>query len=241
MPLSSFFWRNHPLQDPKMASPGRPRTADEEVFKVLLLGHSFIAGFKKFLQDRQSVEHNITLNLSQREFLIQYSGRRGSSIPRIRSDLEIVYDFTPDICILQVGSNDICSKPLKARDSDWEEWVAGNLFALAQHLVETCRVKRVVIMQILHRVQPRRPVKYPVDVVWFSHRCDNINRLIMALVQNDKHIFFWKHKGLFETDHLSLALADDGTHPNYEVGYPKFFKNIRAAVVSMKKDLCSRC
>ena len=63
----------------------------------------------------------------------------------------------------------------------------------------------------------------------------------MTLVQNDKHIFSWKHEGLFETDHLSLALADDGTHPNYEVGYPKFFKNIRAAVVSMKKDLCSQC
>ena len=45
----------------------------------------------------------------------------------------------------------------------------------------------------------------------------------MALVQNDNHIFFLKHKGLYETDLLSLALADG------------------AAVVSMKTDLCSYC
>ena len=136
---------------------------------------------------------------------------------------QIVSYVTPDICIFQAGSDDTCSKPLEARDSHWEEWVAVNLFALAQHLVQTCRVKRVVIMQMLHPVQPRSPVKYQVDVLWFSHRCDNINRLVTAFVQDDNHIFFLKHKGLYETDLLSLALAYEGTHPNYEVDYLKYF------------------
>ena len=223
------------LVNSKMASQGQHH--DVNVTKVLLLGHSFIAGFKRFLQDRDTAEHNVTLNLSHAEFLIQFSGRRGASIPRIRANLEIVEDFNPEICILQAGTNDICAKPLNAADSYWEEWVAGNLFALAQHLVNKCMVKRVVIMQILKRVEPTRPVKYPVDVNWFGDRCDSINRLVMALVQNEGHIFFWKHKGLFEHEHLSAAICDDGTHPNYELGYPKYYKNIRAAVVSMKKDL----
>ena len=62
------------------------------------------------------------------------------------------------------------------------------LFALAQHIVEYYKVKLIVIMQGLHCVQPRRPVKYPVDVVWFS-KC---YRLIIALVQNERHIFCLK-------------------------------------------------
>ena len=92
-------------------------------------------------------------------------------------------------------------------------------------------------MQILKHVELTRQVKYPVDVNWIGKKCDNINRLVMALVQNEEHIFFWKHKGLFEHEHFSAAMGDDGTHPNYEFGYPKCYKNIRAVVVSMKKDL----
>ena len=157
--------------------------------------HSFIAGFKRFLQDRDKAEHNVTLNQSHAEFLIQFSGRRGASIPRIRTNLKIVEDFNLDICILQAGTNDICAKPLNAADSYWEEWVAGNLLTLAQHLVNNYMVRRVVIMQILQRLEPTRPVKFPVDVNWFGKR--DANRLVIALVQNEEHIFFWKHKGLF--------------------------------------------
>ena len=214
-----------------MASQG------QHFFKVLLLGHSFIAGFKKFLQDRDSDEHNVTLNLSRKEFLVQFSGRRGASIPRIRSDLEIVSDFMPDICIIQAGTNYICAKPENATDTEWEEWVAGNLFALAQYLVNFYNVKRVVVMQILHRLRPKRRVRHPVDIGWFNDRCDQVNRLLVELVKDERNIFYWKHKGLFEPEQLSLALDEDGTHPNYVAGYPKYFKNIRAVVVSMKKDL----
>lgn len=223
-----------------MASPGQSgqeRVKHHAVLKVLLLGHSFIAGFKRFLMERDSDEHNVTLNLSQKEFLIQFSGRRGASISQIRADLEIVADFQPDICIIQAGTNDIGSKPGDCMDSDWEEHIAGQLYALAQHLVQAFRVKRVVIMQILHRIHPSRPVRYPVIIDWFNARCDRINHLLYALAQDDRQVRFWKHKGLFQLDHLTAALSTDGTHLNNWVGYPKYFKNIRAALVSMKKEL----
>ena len=224
-----------------MASPGQSGETRVEkhhaVLKVLLLGHSFIAGFKRFLMERDSDEHNVTLNLSQQEFLIQFSGRRGASIPQIRADLEIVADFQPDICILQAGTNDIGSKPGEFTDSDWDEMIAGKLYALAQHLVQAFKIKRVVIMQILHRIHPSRPVRYPVNIDWFNARCNRINQLLCALAQDDERVRFWKHKGLFQLEQLKAALSTDGTHLNNWVGYPKYFKNIRAAVVSMKKEL----
>ena len=97
---------------------------------TLILGHSFVAGFKEFLQE-DPTRHNLKLNLSTREFMIQFSGRRGASIYRIRSDLEIVADFQPHVCILQAGTNDIGAKPKHMKDADWEEHVARHLYALA--------------------------------------------------------------------------------------------------------------
>ena len=166
--------------------------------------------------------------------MIQFSGRRGASIYRIRSDLEIVADFQPHVCILQAGTNDIGAKPKHMKDSDWEEHVAGHLYALAEHLATNYKVERVVVMQILHRLQPLRPVRHPVDITWFNARCDQINKLMAGLMHGQEHLRFWKHKGLFEYEQLCEALKDDGTHLNSSVGYPKYFKNVRAA---MKKEL----
>ena len=208
----------------------------EGPIKVLILGHSFVAGFKRFLME-DPMKHNLTLNLSAKEFMIQFSGRPGASISRIRSDLEIVSDFQPRVCILQVGTNDIGSKPKHMHDSDWEELIAGRLYALAEHLATKFGVERVVVMQILHRMPPLRPVRHPVNIPWFNERCDQINKLMAALTETQQSLRFWKHKGLFEDTHLGPALENDGTHLNSAVGYPKYFKNIRAAIVSMKKEL----
>ena len=49
--------------------------------------------------------------------------------------------------------------------------MAGNLFTLAQYLVNNYMVRKVVIMQILQRLEATRPIKYPVDVNWFGKRC----------------------------------------------------------------------
>ena len=50
------------------------------------------------------------------------------------------------------------------KDPDWEEHVAGHLYSLVEHLATNYNVKRVVVMQILHRLQPLKPVRHPVDV-----------------------------------------------------------------------------
>ena len=94
--------------------------------------------------------------------MIQFKVIRGASISRSRANLEAVSYFQPHICILQVGSNDIGSKPLGILDSDWEEYIAGQLFALAEYLVTDYNVVRVIIMQILHKLEPTRPVRYLV-------------------------------------------------------------------------------
>ena len=62
-------------------------------------------------------------------------------------------------------------------------------------------------MQILHRLQPLRPVRQPVDVTWFNARCDQINKLMAGLMLGQEHLRFWKHKDLFEYEQLCEALS----------------------------------
>ena len=64
---------------------------------------------------------------------------------------------------------------------------------------------------------------------------NKLSALSAELVRGNEHLIYWKHKGLFELEQLSEALQDDGTHLNHSVGYPKYFKNIRAAIVSARK------
>ena len=69
------------------------------------------------------------------------------------------------------------SKPLGILDSDWVEYIAGQLFALAEYLVTDYKVARVILMQIFHQLVQTRPVRYPVDVACFNDRCKMINKL----------------------------------------------------------------
>lgn len=198
--------------------------------RILVLGHSFIVRLKSFLK-RNVAEHNFTLNLDPAQFMIQYSGRSGANVEKLRSDLEIVADFEPTVIVLQIGTNDLCNSFKSIED------VAGSIFALAEHLACKYHVQRVVIMQILHRLPPGRPVRHIVDTAWFNERVDAVNSLIARMVVYHRNITYWKHKGLFDASCLQEALDLDGTHLNETCGYPKYFKNIRAAIVSMKKDL----
>ena len=124
-----------------------------------------------------------------------------------------------------MGTNDIGAEPQRTSDSDWEESIAAKLFTLAQWLAGPKYGVKRVIMQILHRFEPSRPVKHPVDIPWFNKRVDQVNKLVAALAEGEKRIRYWKHKGLFEEDLLSMALKDDGVHPNSAIGYPKSLSN----------------
>lgn len=177
-------------------------------------------------------DHNLALNLDPAEFMVQFSGRRGANVSTLRGNMEIISDFEPHIVVLQIGSNDLCNQANSA------EMVAGAIFALAEHIVTKFKpVQRVVMMQILHRMTPSRPVRYKVDIDMYDDKVDQVNSILATLARDHMNVRYWKHKGLFQPHILQLALEADGTHLNWSQGYPKYFKNIRAAIVSMRNEL----
>ena len=69
------------------------------VYKILLLGHSFISHFKRFVKNNQT-HFTYSLNLDPREVMVQYSSLPGATVTAIsnkkRYDSELPYQ-RPDL------------------------------------------------------------------------------------------------------------------------------------------------
>ena len=189
--------------------------------KILIQGHSFVARLKRFIRNSGG-RFTYSMNLPPREYMVQYSGIPGGKVSSLWND-DQVQDFEPDIVILQCGSNDLCNDLCSPRS------VKDNLLRYAEHLINNCNVKRVVIMQILHRLEPKRQVRYRVNIEWYNNRVDATNHLISDAILQNPVVDFHKHRGLCEFNTLSQAMTYDGTHLN-DSGYIKYFRNIRAAL-----------
>ena len=162
--------------------------------------------------------------------MIQYSDRRGGSLATFHQhQLESVQDFEPHIVVLQLGSNDLCNKQTSV-----EEFTKG-YHLIIKDLTTTYKVQRVVVLQILHRLEPSRPVRYFVDPIWFYPWVDD-NITLRELLKGSDQAVLWNHKGFWDHDYLASALMDDSVHIA-DAAQLKYIRNIRAALVSAIKHL----
>ena len=201
--------------------------------KAIILGHSFVSRFKAFIREHQN-EFSFNLNLSPQQFMVQYAGRPGGTVQSIKEEkLETVGDFPPQIVVLDLRTNDL-SNPVNTPES-----VTHSLYSLRKHIIFSFRVKRVIVMHILHRCRPTWLIRYRVDVDWFNERVDEANRLLSVLLKGCPGLVYWKQKGLWQHDALQQAILPDGVHLSC-TGIKNYFKNIRAAVISAKKEIQSQ-
>ena len=104
---------------------------------------------------------SINLNLDKREVMIRFSGYPGAMVKAlIQRGLSENYDFEPDLVILDIGTNDLSSSP--------PETVANAIVSLVNSLLCTTNVKKVVVLQVLHRFTPTMPVRQKVDINIFN-------------------------------------------------------------------------
>ena len=97
--------------------------------------------------------------------------------------------FEPDIVVLQLGSNDLCSP----------EQSVGNFtdsyHSVINELITEYGVLRVVVLQILHMLEPSRPVRHYVEAEWFYPRADDANITLRQLLKDNDKAILWNHKG----------------------------------------------
>ena len=93
-----------------------------------------------------------------------------------------------------------------------------------------------MVLQILHRLEPSRPVRHYVDPEWFNPRADDANITMRQLLKDNDKAILWNHKGFWDYDYLASALKPDGTHIA-DAAQWKYIRNIRSAIVSAIKVL----
>ena len=188
------------------------------MFTVLILGSSFVTR----LEDHLEISWR-NLGLDPVRFSVKCLGKRGASVKTLtsRGISSRIAAIAPDFIFIQAGANDADT------DSGVDPKVAQQLFSVAEWLIAGFGVRRVAIMQLLHRSRTRH-----VGVHRFNETIDVINEQLKQLCHSNNACFYWRHKGMKEG--LNGCLSPDGVHMN-QAGLRKFCLSLREAILFAAK------
>lgn len=192
------------------------------VYRVLIVGHSFIHRLESFqFQNRRSGWYN--LGFDGTEIQVQFAGLGGGTLrpgPKsIQSErfMQVFHSYQPNSVFLQIGGNDLC------REENVEK-LARDIRSFAEFLLVAHNVSHVIVGQLLPRYSDGINPRYNVKVI-------EANKQLTTLFKDRDNISFWKHRGLWKN---TESLLTDKVHLNDD-GMQIYAKSIRAAVGSFKR------
>ena len=179
---------------------------------AIIIGHSYVKRVQKYvLQSKTSM-----LKLKQYSHVYLH-GIGGLKIPGLKQELHMIPDLECKICILDVGSNDIC------RDSIDLQKITNDLFDLACHIVDKYGIK-VVIMQQFNRKRRNNPTV-------FNAKIEVFNRTIQKFcVEKREDDMITCHTLQNMWSKWQKLIISDGTHLSHD-GCRRLCRNYRNALV----------
>ena len=179
---------------------------------AIIIGHSYVKRAQQYiLQSKTSM-----LNLTQFSH-VYFHGIGGLKISKISEELHMISDLNCKVCVLDVGSNDLC------QDSRDVYRLATQLFDVAKEIVSKYQVK-VVIMQQFNRNRRSHPKAYNAKITVF-------NRLIRKFCTHESQ------GGMISCHVLQnmwpiwrSLLISDGTHLTRD-GCRRLCRNYRNALI----------
>ena len=182
---------------------------------VLILGHSFIRRLHELVR--------LPINALREDFDIttpmnlRWHGVGGRTVAKvIRYDLEIVRQFSPDIVILQLGTNDISDRSIRSALT-----VGSQLEDLTKLLHEQFGVTVVCVCQTILRENAHLNV-----------RIRTLTDYLRVVLQPLPFAFYWRHRGFWRT--TQSFLLHDGVHLNQR-GQFKLYRSLRGALIQSLK------
>ena len=174
--------------------------------QILILGHSFIRRLAGFLQKRGH-EH-LMAKLSSLG-----SKCRWPQIAKVRKfDLGIIRRLSPDIIVLELGSNDLTKLPAQTVGSELE--------TLVRYLHDEFNVKSIAVCQVIRRHSPQCTA--------YNLKVTKLHLYLKAVLEPIPYCLYWKHRGFWNSrENIYLP---DGVHLN-DLGNLKLFRSIRGAVI----------
>ena len=178
--------------------------------RVLILGHSFIRRLHEFVR--------LPTNALREDFdvtnpmTLRWDGVGGRTLAKvIRYDLEI-RQFSPDIVILQLGTNDITDCSIRSALT-----VGSQLEDLTKLLHEQFGVTVVCVCQTILKENAHLNVRIRM-----------LTDYLRVVLQPLPLAFYWRHRGFWRTT-PSFALHD-GVHLNQR-GQFKLYRSLRGALI----------
>ena len=190
--------------------------------QVLIMNHSFVHRFLKFLAQGSERRVSLDLNLS-RSAHIHYYGVGGRTVDKLsKYDLSVVDRLKPEIVILELGSNDL--SPSEARS----EQVGSKIESLLQLLHANYGVKFIVVCQTINRALcPRSTPSY-------NDRVALLNRYLSVILETLPFATFWCHKGLRKPN--VPILCKDGIHLNH-MGQYALYRSYRGTILCALRSI----
>lgn len=177
--------------------------------RVLILGHSFIRRLHDFIES-DSGHLDLTFHLTASAH-IRWRGVGGRTIAKtVKFDLGILHSFHPDIVIVQLGTNDLTSRPPLQVGSAMEDFV---------HLLhDSYGVKDVCVCQTIRQR----------SAVVFNQRVDILTRYLRVVLEPIPYAIYWGHRGFWRA--RNSFFSADGIHLNSRGQY-KLYRSLRGAVL----------
>ena len=180
---------------------------------AIIIGHSFVKHAQRYmLESRTSM-----LKLKQFSH-VYFHGIGGLKIHKIEQELHMISDLDCKMCVLDLGSNDLC------QDSKDVYEAANELFNIACKIVNQYGVK-VIIMQQFNRKRRSNPNVFNIKISVF-------NRIIRTLCANQNQ------RGMISCHVLQnmwprwqKLIISDGTHLSRD-GCRRLCRNYRTALIN---------
>lgn len=184
------------------------------------MGHSYVRRLKEFIEKGSEGHFTDTLNI-ENTCSVHWHGVGGRTIQKVvQYDTPIITSLSPDILVLEIGSNDLCrrrSKPKEVATSVLESVKSFHIFF---------QVKFVIVCKITERSK--------IPYAKYNENVARTNRYLKLALEELDYAKFWSHRG------LSCPTIDiftrDGVHLNSK-GNRALYRSYRGAILFGHKQL----
>ena len=184
--------------------------------KALIIGHSFVRRLRSDLERYFDARADIHFGLDQSMDVFLY-GVGGLTVSQLRGRCSRqVRDVSPDIVLLEIGTNDLGNIP--------PEIVGSNIHDLVEFAHSTLGVPMVGVSLVI----PRRLRESGLPDSAFNSLAEKLNRYLSVVLDDMPFVFVWRHKEL-ESLHRAVLLPD-GVHLNPHGQY-LLYRSYRGALL----------
>ena len=172
-----------------------------QVPNALILGYSFVKRLQRDILSNFDARVDANFKL-QGSALVHLHGIGGRTVAKIRSfDLQVVTSISPDVVILEIGTNDFSLEPPEVVGSAIKELVRLLLDSFSVRVVCACHVIPCGISEMSH-----------IPASLFAQRAQILNHYVSVVLDDIPNAFCWRHRN-FSHPAKNVYLAD-GVHLN---------------------------